>query len=102
MVARRKWTAAGRPNHGEPAAIGRIEGSMAQPLSIVFKPAAEELEAYRQRDVFWEPPYWAHQGWLGAQIQDADWTEITELVDTSYRQVALKRQLAELDSRHPR
>lgn len=56
----------------------------------------------RQRDGFWDPPYWAHQGWIGTPLEGADWTEIEELIDTSFRQVALKRQIAELDSRGSR
>jgi hypothetical protein len=30
---------------------------------------------------------------------DTDWALVAELIDTSYRQVALKRQIAALDAR---
>lgn len=46
------------------------------------------------------PPYWGPSGWLGIDIDSpsTDWTEIAELIDTSFRMVALKRQLTALDS----
>ena len=33
---------------------------------------------------------------LALELTEPDWTEIAELVETSYRQVALKRQVKEL------
>jgi hypothetical protein len=49
------------------------------------------------------PPYFGPGGWIGIDVDESpetDWTFIAELIDTSYRQVALKRQVAALDA-HP-
>lgn len=77
-----------------------MASSMDRPYSIVFKPDADERLAYVQDPRFFSPPYWGPGGWLGIDIDSpgTDWTELAELIDTSYRQVALKRQLAALDS----
>ncbi len=73
---------------------------MDRPHSIVFKPDAEERLAYIQDDRFWVPPYWGPSGWLAIGLDDpgTDWQELAELIDTSYRLVALKRHLTVLDS----
>ena len=78
-----------------------MSASMDRPYTIVFKPDAEERLAHLQDDRFWSPPYWGPGGWLAADLDrpDTDWAELAELIDTSYRQVALKRQLKALDAR---
>lgn len=78
-----------------------MSSSMDRPYSIVFKPDAEERLAHLQDPRFFSPPYWGPGGWLGIDIDSpsTDWTELAELIDTSYRQVALKRQLTALDAR---
>jgi hypothetical protein len=45
------------------------------------------------------PPYFGPSGWLAIALgrKKIDWTEIAEIVDASYRQVALKRMLRTLD-----
>ena len=76
-----------------------MSASMDRSHTIVFKPAPGEREAYLARDAFYSPPYWGPGGWLAVDLEapDTDWTEIAEIIDTSYRQVALKRQIAALD-----
>ena len=78
-----------------------VSSSMDRPYSIVFKPDADERLAHLQDGRFFSPPYWGPSGWLGIDIDvpQTDWTELGELIDTSYRQVALQRQLGALDSR---
>jgi predicted DNA-binding protein (MmcQ/YjbR family) len=78
-----------------------VSSSMDRPYSIVFKPDADERLAHLQDGRFFSPPYWGPSGWLGIDIDgpQTDWTELGELIDTSYRQVALQRQLRALDSR---
>ncbi|MCU1524028.1 MAG: hypothetical protein JWO18_922 [Microbacteriaceae bacterium] len=78
-----------------------VSSSMDRPYSIVFKPDADERLAHLQDGRFFSPPYWGPGGWLGIDIDgpQTDWTELGELIDTSYRQVALQRQLRALDSR---
>jgi hypothetical protein len=47
------------------------------------------------------PPGFGPLGWLALDLTAApvDWREVTELVETSYRQVALNRMLVALDQR---
>ena len=68
------------------------------PQAIIFKPEPEEDEALRHDDRFFVPPYWTK--WLALDVGDGqtDWTEVAELVEGSYRQVALKRMLTALDA----
>jgi predicted DNA-binding protein (MmcQ/YjbR family) len=73
--------------------------SMDRPHSIVFKPDPEERRALVQDARFFIPPYFGPAGWLAIDFDTprTDWVELAELVETSYRQVALKRQLVQLD-----
>ena len=67
--------------------------------SVVFKPEAAERPALLDDPRFYVPPYWGPSGWLALDFTAApvDWQEVAELLEGSYRQVALKRMLAELD-----
>jgi predicted DNA-binding protein (MmcQ/YjbR family) len=78
-----------------------VGAHMDRPYSIVFKPDPEERRALVDDPRFFIPPYYGPAGWLAIDFDspDTDWQELAELIDTSYRQVALKRQLAELDRR---
>jgi predicted DNA-binding protein (MmcQ/YjbR family) len=93
----------GRPTFRAGKKIFVVVGSsMREPLSINFKPTSEERLAYLQRPDFWSPPYWGPGGWLAVSIEGeggVDWTELTELIDSSYREVALARQIKQLDAR---
>jgi predicted DNA-binding protein (MmcQ/YjbR family) len=93
----------GRPTFRAGKKIFVLVGAgMDRPYSIVFKPEADERLAYLDDPRFFIPAYWGPGGWLATDIDSpsTDWTELAELIDTSYRQVALKRQLTALDSRH--
>ena len=76
-----------------------VSATMEQPLSIVIKPDPLDAPALRQDPRLWSPPYWGPSGWLAISVDatETDWQELTELIDSSYRQVALKRQLQALD-----
>lgn len=67
--------------------------------SVVFKPTDAERPALVDDPRFYVPPYWGPGGWLALDFTAAkvDWQEVTELLESSYRQVALKRMLAQLD-----
>lgn len=69
--------------------------------SLVFKPESGERTALAQDPRFYAPPYFGPSGWLALDLVAIapDWQEVTELVETSYRQVALKRMLTALDDR---
>lgn len=76
-----------------------FEGDEEHPFALVFKPEPAEREALLAEDRFYSPAYHGPYGWLGLDLVHAtpDWEEITELVDGSYRQVAIKRMLVALD-----
>ena len=65
---------------------------------MVFKPEAAERPALVDDPRFYVPPYWGASGWLALDFTAAaiDWQEVAELLEASYRQVALKRMLAKL------
>jgi hypothetical protein len=80
-----------------------LGSSMERPHSIVFKPEPEERRAFLEDDRFFVPPYFGPSGWMATDvaIDGTDWALVAELIDTSYRQVALKRQIALLDAASP-
>ena len=71
-----------------------------QRYSLVFKPDEAERAALLDDPRFYVPAYYGPAGWLALDLTAApvDWAEVAELVETSYRQVALKRMLAQLPS----
>lgn len=95
-------------NHGRPSwkagekgrAFAVIGASMDRPDTLVFKPDPAEAPAWREDPRVFVPKYWGPSGWLAIDLdRDAqDWSEASELIETSYRQVALRRQLAVLDA----
>jgi len=94
-------TAWGRPTFRAGKKIFVMVGAtMERPLSIIFKPEPDDLPAYKQNPRYFTPPYWGPSGWMAIDIDppDTDWSELAELIDTSYRQVALVRQLKALDA----
>lgn len=69
-------------------------------FAVTFKPDADERPALLDDARFYSPPYFGPGGWLALDLAAAevDWDEVIELMDTSYRQVALKRMLKTLDA----
>jgi len=67
--------------------------------SVIFKADDEERPALVADARFYVPPYFGPSGWMALRFDAApvDWDEVTELIDTSYRLVALKRMLKALD-----
>ena len=67
--------------------------------AVEFIPDDSERLALLERDDVFVPPYEGAYGWLAIRVEaDAgDWDLLAELIDTSYRQVALQRQLRALD-----
>jgi predicted DNA-binding protein (MmcQ/YjbR family) len=80
-----------------------VSASMQRPLSIVLKTDPVEHLALVQDERFFGPPYYDHGHWVGVDLDrpDADWQLLAELIETSYRQVANRRQLAALDVLRP-
>jgi predicted DNA-binding protein (MmcQ/YjbR family) len=49
-------------------------------------------------DRFFVPKYVGSKGWVGIRLDgDPDWAEISEAVEDSYRLIAPKRLVAQLD-----
>jgi predicted DNA-binding protein (MmcQ/YjbR family) len=70
------------------------------PYGVTFKPEPDERPALLGEERFYSPPYFGASGWVTLDFSAApvDWQEVTELVEGSYRQVALKRMLKVLDA----
>ena len=71
------------------------------PYSMLVKVDDSDHKALEQDSRFYYPAYMGPSGWLGLDFTaaDVDWDEVRELVDASYRLVAPKKLIKELDSR---
>jgi hypothetical protein len=69
------------------------------PSALIFQPDPLELPAIDEDARFFVPAYYGPYGGRAIDLADPDidWQEVAELVDASYRQVAPKKLLAELD-----
>lgn len=69
------------------------------PNSILVKVDDSEREALVQDRRIFYPAYMGPYGWLGLDFAAAkpDWDEVTELVDASFRMVASKKLVRELE-----
>ena len=67
--------------------------------AVEFIPDESERHALLERDDVFIPPYEGAYGRLAIRVEadSADWDLLGELIDTSYRAVALQRQLRALD-----
>jgi predicted DNA-binding protein (MmcQ/YjbR family) len=76
-----------------------FNGDDAHQFALTFKPDGDDREALLEDPRFYSPPYFGPGGWLSLDFDAApvDWDEVNELLDASYRQVALKRMLKALD-----
>jgi predicted DNA-binding protein (MmcQ/YjbR family) len=79
-------------------------GTDEHPDAVVFKPEPEEHPALVGDARFYSPPYFGAHGWLALDFGAApvDWQEVAELMECSYRLVALKRMITALDAAPPR
>jgi predicted DNA-binding protein (MmcQ/YjbR family) len=78
-----------------------FSGGDEHPFGVIFKPELAERPALVEDPRFCVPPYFGPSGWLALDFTAApvDWEEVTELMESSYRQVALQRMLRVLDQR---
>jgi hypothetical protein len=74
------------------------------PSALIFMPDPVDLPALDQDERFFVPAYDGPHGGRAIDLADpaTDWAEIAELVDASYRMVAPRRLIAELDGRSSR
>lgn len=94
----------GRPTFRAGVKIFAVYGAgVNHPQAVVFKPDDDERAALVQDPRFLVPPYFGPSGWLALDLAAApvDWVEVHELLDSSFRQVALRRLLRALDERSP-
>ncbi|MGV1036267.1 MAG: MmcQ/YjbR family DNA-binding protein [Candidatus Nanopelagicales bacterium] len=92
----------GRPTFRAGKKIFAVYGSGEQdPNALIFTPDAEDRAALAQDPRFFSPPYFGPNGGLALDLAAAgvDWDEVAELLDSSYRRVALKRMLTALGAR---
>src|SRR5271169_507730 len=67
-------------------------------LCLVFKAAPAEQQQLVDGKRFFPSKFGAKHGWTAMQVDGrVDWKQAKELVEASYRRVALKRMLAALD-----
>ncbi|MCP2636136.1 MmcQ/YjbR family DNA-binding protein [Microbacterium sp. HD4P20] len=71
--------------------------------AVLFIPDDMERPVLLERADVFVPPYEGAYGWLAIRVDtDAgDWELLAELIDTSYRRIALQRQLRALDGGSP-
>lgn len=104
--------AAEKVSHGRPAfftkkvfayygASVRAGGDWVQhPSALVVLPDPEDHQALLEDERCFVPAYLGAYGWIGVDLDErADWDEVAELLDASYRLTAPKRRIAELDAR---
>ncbi len=70
--------------------------------SLHFLSDPLDLDALRQDPRFTASPHHGDRGWLGLRLEqrELDWSEIVELLESAYRQVAGRALLEEFDARH--
>jgi len=62
-------------------------------------PGAQEALVSSEPKRFFRPPYVGGKGWLGVYLDvPQGWDEIAELIEESYRMIAPKKLVAELDA----
>ncbi|GEA89807.1 MmcQ/YjbR family DNA-binding protein [Cellulomonas cellasea] len=90
----------GRPTFRAGKKIFAVYGSSGtDEPALILKPDPDERPALEQDERFFSPPYFGPAGWLALRLDPTvDWDEVRELLDSSYRQVALVRMLRALDA----
>lgn len=104
--------AAEKVSHGRPAFFTtkvfayyggslKVDGDWQQhPQAVVVLPDDDDRVALLEDRRCFVPAYLGPYGWLGIDLtEDADWGEVAELLDASYRLTAPRRLVAELDTR---
>jgi hypothetical protein len=74
---------------------------LSYPHSILVKVDDSDRRALEQDTRFFFPAYMGPFGWLGLDFtarKKIDWTEVRELVDASFRMIASKKLIKQLDN----
>jgi hypothetical protein len=69
-------------------------------LICAAPPGVQEELVANEPARFFRPPYVGHRGWIGLRLDvDPDWNEVAQVVAESYRCVAPKTLVSQLDQR---
>lgn len=76
------------------------------PYAVLVKVDQSDRLALEQDDRFFVPAYLGPFGWLrldlaATPIAEVDWAEVGELIDASYRLIAPKKSIKQLDQDRP-
>ena len=79
----------------------KVDGAWVQhPQAVIVLPDGDDRVALLEDPRSFVPAYLGPSGWIGVDLDRvADWTEVAELLDASYRLTAPKALVAELDGR---
>lgn len=77
------------------------DGMIPYPSSLLIKVDDSDRRALEADSRFFFPAYMGPFGWLGLDLTAGrvDWTEVRELVDASFRLIAAKKLIRQLDDR---
>lgn len=91
----------GRPTFRAGRIFASFSSDDLHSYALVVKPDPGDRDALLGDARFYLPPYFGPGGWVALDLEAApvDWSEVAELLEASYRQVALKRMIAALDAR---
>ncbi len=98
----------GRPVFCAPKMFAMYGGNLksagemvAYPHSLLVKVDDSDRRSLEQDDRFFFPAYMGPFGWMGLDLTAAavDWDEVAELLDASFRLVASKKLITQLDER---
>lgn len=75
------------------------DGTGREAVNFKAAPGAQEILVQAAPRRFYRPPYIGHKGWVGAWLdaEDIDWDELAALIDESYRLIAPKRLVEQLE-----
>ena len=91
----------GRPTFRAGKIFCVFSGVEDRPFGLLLQADDDERPALLQDPRFYLAPHYRNAPWVALDLDAApvDWGEVAELVETSYRRVALKRMVKELDAR---
>lgn len=93
----------GRPTFRAGKMFCVYSGTDDHPNAIILQADDDERPALLEDHRFFLAPYWRAAPWISFDLDAAplDWQEVGELIDASYRRVALKRMVKSLEERGP-
>lgn len=90
----------GRPTFRAPKIYAVYGSGTDHPHALLVKAEEDERPALLEDTRFFSPPYYGPGGWVALDLDDpsTDWTEVTELLGSSFRLLAHPRHVAALDA----